>query len=282
MPQSIVHSSNPLSAAEWNRLASVVSAVGNSTVARRFLPITGPLGAGVQTVPTDRLVAITEGSVGILGNHGRPVKIESRSSGIVPLLFKDFVIHWRDLEESRLTNKALSVAEAAAAAACCAQREDHLVFFGEKQHRYPGLMNVEGRIAVGGLRWDEPGDSFRNLAHMAERLAARGYNGPYAAVVHPYIYSRMHRVLKQSNLLEIEHIKSLCAAGVFKSSLLGSLSGLLVSTGQQNMELVLALDTSIAFLGANRLNLPIRVLKAVCLRISRSDAICSFEDHHTS
>jgi uncharacterized linocin/CFP29 family protein len=255
----------------------VTKVVGNGGVARRFIDVTGPLGAGVQTSPTDTLIGITEGYKGILGDEGSAVITGRRRSSIVPLIFKDFVVHWRDLEESRLTGAGIPVAEAAGAAAACALREDRLVLLGDKPLGRRGLMTAEGRLTLSGLNWDSPGDAFANFTRMIALLGSRGHTGPFAAVVHPAIYTGMHKVVEGSALLEIQHVKSLCAGGVFRSSLLARGSGLVVSAGKQNLDLVVSLDTSIAFLGARRLNLPFRVLKAVCLRILRSDSICTFE-----
>jgi uncharacterized linocin/CFP29 family protein len=107
-------------------------------------------------------------------------------------------------------------------------------------------------------------------------LAGRGHSGPYAAVVHPRIYTDMHRVLTGSSLLEIAHVRALLTSGVFRSELLLPNTGLVIATGKQNFELVISVDTSAAFLGAKRMNLPFRVFKAIYLRIRRSDAICTF------
>jgi uncharacterized linocin/CFP29 family protein len=86
----------------------------------------------------------------------------------------------------------------------------------------------------------------------------------------------MHRVFKGSSFLEISHVRALLTAGVFKSSLLLPGSGLVVSTGRQNLELSVSVETSVAFLGAKKMNLPFRVFKAIYLRILRTDAICTF------
>jgi uncharacterized linocin/CFP29 family protein len=270
------HTADPLTPAEWEAIARTVRAVGNSTVTRRFIEATGPLGAGVQTVPTETLVGITEGSKGILGTDGQRIKTGARDSGIVPIISKDFIVHWRDLEEARLMGHSPSLAKAAAAAAACARSEDKFVLFGQVTLGHEGLMTVEGRNIVTGLDWSKPGDAFSNFTRMTELLLSKGYNGPFAAVVHPRIYADMHRVLAGSSLLEIAHVRALLAAGVYKSSLLATRTGLVVSTGRQNLELVVSLDTSVAFLGARRMNLPFRVFKAIYLRIVRSDAICTF------
>jgi uncharacterized linocin/CFP29 family protein len=251
-------------------------AVGNATVARRFIETSGPLGAGAQTVPTEMMVGITEGQWGILGAETDAVRIGSRSPGIVPIISKDFVIHWRDLAEARLMGQTLSMAKAAAAASACARSEDMLVLNGYSPLGYRGLMTIEGRNTISGLQWINPGDAFRSFTKIMEVLIRRGYNGPFAAVIHPHIYSDMHRVLEGSSLLEISHVRELLTAGIFRSSLLAPRGGVVVATGKQNLELVVSIDTSIAFLGAKRMNLPFRVFKGIYLRILRPDAICSF------
>ena len=270
------HLSDPLNADEWQSLLQTARGVGNATVARRILDVTEPLGAGIQTVPTETLVGITEGYRRNLGSTEQPVRISERKSGIVPLIFKDFVIHWRDVAESRTMNQRLSTATAAAAASCCARSEDKLVLFGHEPLGYHGLMTVEGRNIFQDLQWSKAGDAFENFHKMTELLTSKGHNGPFAGIVHPRIYARLHRVLKGSSLLEMDHVRSLLTAGLFRSALLAPRSGLVLSTGKQNAELVVSIDTSVAFLGAKRMNLPFRVLKAVFLRVPRSDSICTF------
>jgi len=270
------HTSDPLTPVEWDSLLRTVRAVGNATVARRFIEATGPLGAGTQTVPTETMIGITEGRWSILGDEAGAVRIGIRNSGIVPIISKDFIIHWRDLAEARLMGQTLSMAKAAAAASACARSEDMLVLNGYSPLGYKGLMTIEGRTILNGLQWTNPGDAFRSFTVITETLMRKGYNGPFAAVVHPHIYSDMHRVLEGSSFLEISHVRALLKAGVFRSSLLAPRSGVVVATGKQNIELIVSVDTSVAFLGAKRMNLPFRVFKGIYLRILRSDAICTF------
>lgn len=273
---TFTHVGDPLDATEWQSLLLTAKSVGDSTVARRIIETTDPLGAGIQTVPSETLVGITEGYNSILRSNEQPIRVGDRSSGIVPLIFKDFVVHWRDLAESRIMNQRLSTSKVAAAASSCARAEDKFVLFGHEPLGYRGLMTVDGRNIFTGLQWSNPGDAFNNFSRITEFLSDRGYNGPYAAVVHPHIYAGLHRVLKGSSLLEIAHVRALLRAGIFRSALLAPRSGLVLSRGKQNAELVVSVETSVAFLGSRRMNLPFRVLKAIYLRVHRSDSICTF------
>lgn len=271
-----IHPQDPLTEEEWAILNRVVKTVGNSNVVRKLIDTTSDMGAGFQTVLTESLVGITEGEVSILGQNGMPVETGERSSGIVPIIFHDFVTHWRDLAECRLTRQSFPISKAAAAASSCARAEDKFVLFGHTPLGYQGLMTIEGRNILQGLGWGNPGDAFSNFTRITSLLMEKGYQGPFAAVVHPQIHADMHRVIKGSTLLEISHVRSLLTGGIYRSSLLAPRSGFVVSTGRQNLELFVAVDTSIAFLGARKMNLPFRVFKAVYLRILRRDAICTF------
>lgn len=271
-----IHPRNPLRDEEWETLQRVVRSVGNANVIRKFIETTPDMGAGFQTVPTENLIGITEGEITLFGSDGIPIRTGTRSSDVVPIIFHDFVMHWRDLAECRLTKQTVPVAKAAAAASSCARAEDKFVLFGHSPLGYEGLMTVEGRNIVTGLRWGEPGDAFDNFTKITKLLLEKGYHGPFAAVVHPHIHADMHRVIEGSPLLEIMHVRSLLTGGVYRSSLLAPRSGLVVSMGRENLELFVSVDTSIAFLGAKKMNLPFRVFKAVYLRILRNDAICTF------
>lgn len=275
------HTSNPLTEPEWSALSQTIRKVGNATVARQIMAVSAPLGAGVQTVPNEELVGITEGYKGLLGADGVVLRTAKISSGIVPIIFKDFVIHWRDLEASRLTSQVFPSAKAAAAAASCARAEDRLVFFGDREMGYRGLMTAEGRETLVGLDWESAGSAFNNFSQITRRLIEKGFNGPFAAVVHTGIFAAMHRVLGRSSLLEVTHVRALLKGGIYKSELLPKQAGFVIAIGKQNFELTVAVDTSAAFLGARKMNLPFRVFKAVFLRIKRGDAICVFQPTET-
>ncbi len=78
-------------------------------------------------------------------------------------------------------------------------------------------------------------------------------------------------------MLEIETIRQLASDGVFQSNRLRGDSGVVVSTGRENMDLAVAMDMVAAYLGASRMNHPFRVLETLILRIKHPDAICTLE-----
>jgi uncharacterized linocin/CFP29 family protein len=271
-----LHSHDPLTPQEWETLKKTVRGIGNSSVLRRFIESTEERGAGTQTAPTKAIVGITEGRKGLMGDDTSEVPAMMTSAGIIPILYKDFTLHWRDIEQARATHQGIPMAKAAAAAAICARAEERFVLFGDEALGYEGLMNARGRCALTDIRWDRRGDAFDNFRKATRMLMSKGHTGPYASLVTPKNYAYMHRVIDDSSLPEIAYVKELVTGGVFATPMIKDQSGLVVSIGRQNVEMVVAVDTAAAFLGSKQMNPHFRVFKAVYLRILRSDAICTF------
>ena len=273
------HDENPLDEREWEHLKSVVIEVARRRlVGRRIVDIHGPLGAGVQTIVHDHFTGTTMGAIGLLGEgESDPMRSVRREAGIIPIIHKDFILHWRDLETSRLTGVGLDTAIAAGAAAFCADREDHLVFFGDAEMGYEGLTTVDGRLTLELSDWSIPGNPFNDVVRATEALVNAGHFGPYALVVTPELYSMMHRVHPGTYVLEIAHIREIVTDGVYQSSILGRNLAVLVSTGRQNFDLAVAQDLTVAYLGAENMNHPFRVFESVYLRIKRHSSICTLE-----
>lgn len=279
MQQFLGHEENPLRPDEWTRLTETVIEVARRTlVGRRFIDLYGPLGAGVQTVAYEEFSGVAPGAVDIVGEaETPPVFSERRTFRAIPLVYKDFLLHWRDIEAARAHNMPLDVSAAAGAAAFCAQREDRLVFYGDEKLETPGLLNVDGRAVLPLRDWSQPGNGFTNVVEATERLLANDHYGPYAVVCSPRLYALLHRVYEKTGVLEIETVRKLAADGVFQSNLLTGDIAVVISTGRENLDIAVAMDLSVAYLGAERMNHPFRVLESLLLRIKHPDAICTIE-----
>lgn len=75
--------------------------------------------------------------------------------------------------------------------------------------------------------------------------------------------------------LELELVQQVAEAGVFQTPVLGDGEGVLVSTGLDVLDLALAEDMQVAFLGPQNMNMVFRVLKSLALRIRRPEGICT-------
>jgi uncharacterized linocin/CFP29 family protein len=279
MPDFLGHAENPLREDEWARLnETVIQVARRSLVGRRILDIYGPLGAGVQTVPHDEYTGVSPGAVDIVGEQETAsVFTDARKFKTIPIIYKDFLLHWRDIEAARLHNMPLDVSAAAGAAALCAQQEDELIFYGDPKLGHEGLMNATGRLTVGLGDWTTPGAGYLSIVEATRKLNESGHYGPYAVILSPRLFSLLHRIFEKTGVLEIETIRQLASDGIFQSNRLRGDSGVVVSTGRENMDLAVAMDMVAAYLGASRMNHPFRVLESLILRIKHPDSICTLE-----
>ncbi len=78
-------------------------------------------------------------------------------------------------------------------------------------------------------------------------------------------------------MLENETIRQLAVDGVFQSNRLRGEAGVVISTGRENLDIAVAQDMVTAYLGADKMNHPFRVLESLILRIKHPDAICTME-----
>lgn len=279
MPDFLGHAENPLREEEWARLnETVVQVARRNLVGRRILDLYGPLGAGVQSVPHDEFTGVSPGTVDITGEHDNgAVFTDIRKFKTIPIIYKDFLLHWRDIEAARIHNSPLDVSAAAGAAAFCAQMEDELIFHGDTKLGHEGLMNAAGRSTVSLGDWTQPGAGYTAIVEATRKLNDSGHYGPYAVVLSPKLYSMLHRIFEKTGVLEIETLRKLATDGVHQSNRLVGESGVVISVGRENMDLAVGVDMVTAYLGASNMNHPFRVLETLVLRIKHPDAICTLE-----
>jgi len=270
----LMRSDAPLTEPEWAALDERVLAVARRlVVGRRFLPLWGPLGPGFEVVPVQRVEGWDAGAVDMTGASDDPVTVAERIYLKLPLLHKDFVLVWRDMEQSQRVGVPLDFGVAEAAAAFVAQAEDHLVFHGFAPDRVPGLLTVPGHHELKAEPSAEPGSGFHNVVRAIGHLTAAGFYPPYVTVTGPTEYARWHRLYGNSGVLEREQIEKLTTAGVLVSPLIGAGTVLVAAVGAENVDLAVGLDLTTAFLETAQMNHHFRVLEVVAPRIKRPESI---------
>ncbi len=269
----------PLGPDQWAAIDQTVVRTAQSVlVGRRFISLVGPFGPGIEALPNDVLGGGGAGQIDLLGNaEGDVLTIQNRRFLPLPLLYKDFWVHWRDLESSRQLGVPLDVGKAAAAAAATAQSEDRLVFDGEPSLDLPGLRTVTGRQTLPMSDWDSMGRAFADVVEGVRVLTQNGFTGPYALAVSPRLYADLNRVFDATGVLELEQVEKLARRGVYPAAVLPEPSAILVDSGGQNLDIAVGLDLSTAYVESSNLNHLFRVVESVVLRIRRPGAICTFE-----
>lgn len=269
----------PLNAREWQMLDSIViENAKRNLVGRRFLDIYGPLGQGVQSIVND---IYDEPNRGTLSFHGEDIDLSSATRRVhltIPLLYKDFGLFWRDIEQAKALDIPIDFSPAANAVTQCALLEDDLIFNGSKEFDIPGLTNVKGHLSHIRSDWMKSGNAFSDVVEARNKLLQLGHTGPYALVLSPDLYALLHRVHQGTNVLEIEHVRELVTDGVFQSPVLKKNSGLLLATGRHNVDLVIAEDIDTAFMDSENMNYFFRIYECIVPRIKRPSAICTLEN----
>jgi uncharacterized linocin/CFP29 family protein len=269
----------PLSGEQWAQLdATVIQVARHSLVGRRFIPIYGPVGAGLQQVSDDVFTGTNLGVVNLLGDEESDQIRPSRREWIsLPIIHKDFTLHWRDLETSRQFRLPLETSSAAAAAAFCARAEDDLIFFGSPDLGLPGLLTADGRQVLSLSDWTQMGAAFADVVRATQELTDAGFFGAYALVVSPRLYTNLNRLFENAGVLELEQVQKLVTDGVFRSPVLPDGVAVVVATGEENMDLAVGQDMITAYLGPEKMNHEFRVFETLAPRIKRPEAICTLE-----
>lgn len=269
----------PLTPSEWAQMdCIVIDTASRILVGRRFINLVGPLGAGVQTAPSYVFTGVQMGELRLLPEDDpNPLRAQAKMQPVIPVIYKDFQLYWRDIETARMFGIPLDLSPAAAAAAFVAQREDDLMINGNAELGYVGLTTVAGREVLPQSDWDAMGNAFADAVAAMRRLIAEGFFGPFAMVVSPLRLANMARVYENTGVLELEQVQKIMTAGVYSTPVISDDVVLVASTGPQNFDLVVGQDLTTAFLTQNNLNYPFRVLETILLQIHRPGAICTLE-----
>jgi uncharacterized linocin/CFP29 family protein len=273
----------PLTEAEWERLDELaVSTARRLLVGRRFIELTGPVGMGTQVVPLDTITGgeacvHDEEDCNCEGEECDIVRVSSRKFVPVPLIHKDFMLAWRDVEAAHQFGTELELGPVTAAAAFVARAEDELIFHGRPEHGYPGLLNVEGRQTVPLSNWETSGNALNDVVAAGQTLADAGFYAPYALVVSPALHALLQRVYKGSGQMEYRLVQTVADGGILQSPALAPKEALVISQGTQHLDLAVAQDLVTAYLGPEGMDHRFRVLESLVLRIKQPGAICVLE-----
>ncbi len=267
----------PLTAEEWQAVDEVVVRVARrALVARRFLTLFGPLGAGIQHVASDRYVGTQAARITRMGTEEENVLLpESRRLLPLPVLYRDFRIGWRDLETSRRLGIPLDTSAAAVAAADVATLEDRTVLNGNDELQQVGFLNYVDRLRVPLGNWEQPGGGFAAVLNAVNELVGHGLREPFTVVVPPQLFVRLNRVFDNTGVLEIDQVRRLVGGEVYMTPVLLHNVAVVVAPGPENMDLVVAQDMTVAFLETTGMEHNFRVLESVTLRIKRPGAVCT-------
>lgn len=254
MGDYLMREAAPLSAEVWAQIDEmVVTVVKKNLVGRRFLPLVGPLGWGVEQVP-------------VFGFEEAEGAAVAKEAVYIPLkeLAEEFLLKAKHLAMAEAGPLALDLGAAAIAATKLAKAEDALIL--------EGLMKASTCSAPLG-DWDTLGGPFAAVAAAEAKMLQAGYDGPYALVLSPAMYARLASLMSAGRR-EMEMVEKLVKVGVFQSTGMPEDMALVLSPQAWNMDLVVGQDVVTAYLGNEGLDHRFRIFETLALRVKRAGAIC--------
>jgi uncharacterized linocin/CFP29 family protein len=276
----------PLREEEWKQLdEAVVRAAQPVLVGRRVLPVKQLAGVGVMTIDWDELSEMSAAHISMYGETpAEDTIIYTRKSLNVPILHKDFRIHWRDLEASRRFGTPLDTANAESAALVVAQKEDRLILNGEVSGELmlgiEGLTTATGRqTQASGGAWATSPNALTDVRAAAKKLLDKYYPPPYDLIVQPSAFMDAHTLIANTGISQVEKITELIQGNIYISSQLkasdgGTDSAILIKSGAENADLCVAQDLKTFYMQTVDMNHHFKVYEAVVPRIKRPTAIC--------
>jgi len=261
---------SPIPAELWEKIDdAVVSAAKKILTGRRFLSIYGPLGAGIQSINVDTVSELeeTEGNISV---------IKGRTYKHIPLINQDFSLLWRDLEFIEKMDLPVDLSSAMHAASQCALKEDELIFYGNEELGYKGLLNEDGVIKRPISDWSEGENPFKDISAGLAKFIENGIVGRKALVVSPNLYVQLQRIQPGTGITEYDRISKLLGGNIFTTPVLKNNNAVLVCAEPQYMDLVIGQDMITSYLETKNLNHYFRIIETLLLRIKNKEAVIVF------
>mgnify|MGYP000863201301 CR=1 FL=1 len=262
---------SPIPADLWEKIDNVVvSTAKKFLTGRRIISIYGPLGAGIQSINVDNISELeeSEGSISV---------IKGRIFQQIPLINQDFTLLWRDLEFSEQMGLPVDLSSASRAASQCALKEDELIFLGNKELGYKGLLTEEGIIKLPISDWSQGENPFKDISAGLARFLENGIAGRNALVVSPKLFVDLQRIQPGTGITEYDRISRILNGNIFQTPVLNGNKAVLICAEPQNMDLVIGQDMITSYLETKNLNHCFRILETLLLRIKNKEAVIVFE-----
>lgn len=267
--------SAPFSNDLWKKIDdTVVNTASRILTGRRFLNIFGPLGSGIQSINLDSYddgKAIEEETTDGIS------RIKKRKYQEIPLIYNDFTLLWRDIQNSEKLGYPVDLSTAIAAATECALKEDRLIFLGNKNFGYEGIFTAKDTNKMKKNDWKSGENPFKDIVSAVEILSRQSIYGKLALIVSPDLYMQMQRIQPGTGVLESDRISKMLNGNIFTSPVLGTNKAALLCAEPNYIDIVIGQDIETAYLELKDLNHVLRILETALLRIKNRKSIVVFE-----
>ena len=247
----------PIGAETWKLIDDIaVQAAKSQITGRRLLPIEGPYGFGLKSLP--------------LGDYAVEDGISASISLPLSLIRTEFSMGKRDLAAYERDHLILDTAPVACAAMDAAAKEDRIIFNGLTGT--PGLLNAEGAGSMTLGKWDKVGVAADQIIDAVTKLDTAGFHGPYSLALAPAQYNLLFRRYPQGDGTELEHISSIVGDGVVKAPALKK-GGVLIASGSQYASVAIGQDMAVGYNGPVGDLLEFQIYESLALVVRAPESI---------
>ena len=256
MSDYLMRDAAPLDTEGWEKIDGLVADVAKKNLtARRFIPLVGPLGWGVDRAPV----------FGFGKVDGAHVAGDAPAFVELTEISETFMLKAKHMAMAKQSPFGLDLGAAAIAATAVAKAEDTLV--------YKALLAVKGALSAELGDWDTLGGPFKAVAAAIAGLRAAGFDGPYAVAMGPAMYARLASLM-QHGRREVDMVAKLATAGLLQATAMPEEKVLVTSPQAWNYDLVVGQDIATAYLGNEGLDHVFKIFETVTPRIKRPKAVC--------
>lgn len=263
---------------------AIVKTVRPMLIGRQIMPIKPLAHAGFQQYTFYDETDMSQALIDMTGEEEAQDQVAlSEHNVAVPIIHKEYTLHWRDVLARRETGTDLNTQHAENAARQVAEEEDKLILSGE----YTGwnAMGLEGLATATGRNTTAGGDWSANMltytAAAKAALRTDGYYGPYRLIVRASWYAQAEALITNTEKWYFQALGELIGGveNILISDNLyaadgGTDSALLVDVQPGNFDLVVGSDITNHMAQRPNMNYFGRVWEAVVPVIKRAEAIC--------
>lgn len=200
----------------------------------------------------------------------------------IPIISKDYTLHWRDVLMRRNTGEDLNTQHAENAARQVAEEEDKLILSGE----YTGwpALGIKGLATATNKQSQAGGDWSANyltyVAAAKQLLRAAGFYGPYRLILNSTWYGQLEALISNTEKWGFQAVGELIGGVeniLVSDNLYASDAGtdrcLLIDVQPGNFELIVGADITNYLAQESNMNYKGKVWEAVVPVIKRGKAI---------
>jgi uncharacterized linocin/CFP29 family protein len=263
---------------------AIVTTMRPMLVGRTLMPTKPLANAGFKQYTYYTEQDMSQATISMTGEPQAMDRVELAEENVkIPILSKDYNLHWRDVLMRRNTGQDLNTQHATNAARQVAEEEDKLILVGEYTG-WPalgihGLAGAVGRNVVAGGDWSA--NMIVAVAAAKAALRTDGYFGPYKLIVTSAWYAQMEAVYGNTDRYYFQVVGDLIG-GVDNIVISDSLhdtdgnvdTNLLIDVSPGNFELVVGQDATTYLAQLPNMNYQGKVWEAVVPVIKRPEAVC--------